>query len=366
MKQVFITGAGGFIGGRLVEMLKERNSVEIHILLRTVAKAARISRYPLHYFRGNITDKESLREAMQGCDTVVHCAHDFVRPDANLLAAELIAEQCILQGVKRLVYISTFSIYKGDHEGGINEESPVALTGEYALNKLAVEKKLLQYYKEAGLPVIILRPTIVYGPFAGAWTVGTINELKETRKIVPYNGERICNTVYVDDVAQSIIKAMEADDQLNGNCYLVSGSSAVTWREFYASHQLPGMQEPVYWSKADSDLWYTKLITSTRPSVKHSLKTDPISYLKKTPLYSLYKYFLKSEKLKKKLLVSKKRIPKALNYPTKDTFETLSCKSQVDVSKIRRDLGFTPAYSFSEGMKKTLLWIEWANLNCSS
>jgi nucleoside-diphosphate-sugar epimerase len=206
----------------------------------------------------------------------------------------------------------------------------------------------------------------VYGPFAGAWTVGTINEMKETRKIIPYDGEGICNTIYIDDVAHSIIKAMQADEQYNGISYLVSGPEAISWKKFYSAHQMPGMQEPVYWNRQDSDKWYAKLVNGSLPSVRHSLKKDPISFLKKTPVYSLYQHFLKSDTFRKKLLHSKERIPKPLNYPSRETFEHLTCKSQVDISKIRRDLKFVPQFEFREGMEKTLLWIDWANLNCNS
>lgn len=364
MNRIFITGAGGFIGGRLVEILKENGPADIHILLRSVSKAARISRYPLNFYKGNITDHSLLRSAMQDCDTVVHCAHDFANPDANLLAAEIIAHQCREQNIKRLVYISSFAVHRTDQDGSIDEKSPFVQYGEYALNKLAVEKKLMQFYHKWGLPLIILRPTVVYGPFAGTWTAGTIYEMKEKRKIVPYNGEGICNAVYVDDIAQSILNAIDADSQFNGNAYLISGPPpTVTWKEFYTSHMLPGLQAPVYWNKQDSDDWFARLINGAIPSVRHSLKKDPIAYLKKTPVYTLYQRFLKSQTLKKKLLQSKERMPKPLSYPSRETFENLSCKCHVDSIKIKRDLGFVSGYTFSEGMKKTLLWIEWANLN---
>ena len=139
MKRILITGAGGFIGGRLVEILKESANVEINILLRNIASAARISRYSLNYFKGSITNEESLKTSMHNCDAVVHCAHDFASPDANLKAADLIAKQCLELGVGKLIYISSFSIHRADAAETIHEQSALNENWNYAVNKIGIE-----------------------------------------------------------------------------------------------------------------------------------------------------------------------------------------------------------------------------------
>jgi nucleoside-diphosphate-sugar epimerase len=367
MKKILITGAGGFIGGRLVEVLKETMNPDINILLRNIEKAARISTYPLNYFKGSITNEESLNASMQGCDTVVHCAHDFANPEANLLAANLIANHCLQHGIKKLIYISSFAVHRSDTGVTIDEQSTLNEDWDYAINKSAIERTLIACYHQFGLPVIILRPTIVYGPFSAAWTTNTVTQMLGGRVVIPFNGERICNAVYIDDVVNAIIKALQSSSDCNGKSFIVSGPDAVTWKEYYNSFLLyAGINEPVFMNLQESEEWNVKLYTDQPVESKSLLFKDPISFLKKTPVYGFYKQLLKNPSLRKKLLSAKAAIPRPLIYPSKETFENFSCIGTADISKIKSELGFQPRFFFQEGIKKTLLWVDWANLNCDS
>ncbi len=364
MKRVLITGAGGFIGGRLVEILKETTVTEINILLRNIAKAARISRYPLHYYKGSIINEESLRTSMQGCDAVVHCAHDFTNPEINLQAADLIAKQCLTQGVSKLIYISSFAVHRNDANESINETSALNEQWDYAVNKIEVEKKLLSYHHQSGLPVIIFRPTIVYGPFSAAWTTNTVMQMLSGRVVVPFDGQRICNAVYIDDVVNAVVKTLQSNNNCEGKTFIVSGPEELTWKEYYNSFlSYAGVHRPVFMSDNESEEWCTKLNAHQPVETKISLIRDPISFLKRTPVYSLYQRMIKNPGIRKKLLSAKASMPGPLIYPSKETFETLSCMAKADTEKLRSELGFQPEISFKEGMRKTLLWAEWANLN---
>ena len=74
---------------------------------------------------------------------------------------------------------------------------------------------------------------------------------------------------------------------------------------------------------------------------------------------------LKNPSLRKKLISAKENIPRPIVYPDKDAFETLACIGKVDTTNLQNGLGFQPQVSFKEGMRKTLLWVKWANLNCN-
>jgi nucleoside-diphosphate-sugar epimerase len=363
--KVFVTGAGGFIGGRLVEILKESEKAEVHVLLRSIGKAARISKYSLAFFKGDITSREAVEKAMEGCDVVVHCAHDFSRQENNTKAAAIIAEASLKQGVKKFVYISSFAVHKTASGPELHEDSPLNNDWDYAVSKTQIENQFLSYYQKNNLPVVILRPTIVYGPFAGAWSIGVVNEMLENRLVIPYAGERICNTVYVDDVVQAIIKAIQADARCHGQAYLVSGPDAVTWNEFYKTYQQNlSLQEPVLLSAGESEKLYQSFTQSKPVAPKNSLSKDPITFLKKTPVYKLYQGLLKNEFLKSSLLSAKKNIPRPLVYPSKESFETLACTGKVSLEKATRELDYRPEYSFQKGMDKTISFLKWANLNC--
>jgi hypothetical protein len=119
----------------------------------------------------------------------------------------------------------------------------------------------------------------------------------------------------------------------------------------------------VYIDAEESEAWQKKLAGAGLITHKNSIIKDPVSFLKKTPVYTFYQKLLKNPFLRKKLLSAKGNIPRPLIYFDKNAFEIHACKGKVDISKIKKELGFEPAFTFSGGMKKTLSWIEWSNLN---
>src|SRR5262249_7428721 len=82
MKRVLITGATGFIGCRLAEVLVQ-HGVAVTGLVRTWANAARLTRLPVATVGGDLLDLDSVRAAMKGCDVVIHCAVDNRAYDAG-------------------------------------------------------------------------------------------------------------------------------------------------------------------------------------------------------------------------------------------------------------------------------------------
>src|SRR5437763_572241 len=73
--RVLITGATGFVGCRLARVLSD-SGVQVTGIVRSWHKAARVARLPITLAPGDVSDRRSLTDAMQGCDTVVHCALD--------------------------------------------------------------------------------------------------------------------------------------------------------------------------------------------------------------------------------------------------------------------------------------------------
>ncbi|MGI9287253.1 MAG: NAD-dependent epimerase/dehydratase family protein, partial [Pseudomonadales bacterium] len=71
-KTILVTGATGFIGGRLVERLVLEEGANVRALVRNFSSASRIARFPVAMIRGDLTEADKVREAMQGCDVVFH------------------------------------------------------------------------------------------------------------------------------------------------------------------------------------------------------------------------------------------------------------------------------------------------------
>src|SRR5262249_61659020 len=108
------------------------------------------------------------RSAMRGVDYVVNCV--WGSGEVNRLGTKNVLEAARQEGVKRLVHLSTISVF-GDRTGVIDEMTPLERSGsEYGDSKIDAEEMCWEYTRR-GLPIVVLRPTIVYGPFSENWTV---------------------------------------------------------------------------------------------------------------------------------------------------------------------------------------------------
>lgn len=226
---VAITGGSGFIGQRLLEMLSVQPDVaRVRSLSRRRNAAGGIAT--------RLESAGELQAALAGCDVLVHCAFDLFDLAANLRIARAVAEACLAVGA-RLIHVSTAAVHEPFSDGELDESSPLVLTGDaYQGTKLAVERELQHWVAERGLKVFILRPTIVYGPFGGAWTDGPVRELLTGSVVLPDGGQGLCNAVFVDDVCAAIMDALRADLP-SGEVCLISGPAPVQWRDFLGAYQ---------------------------------------------------------------------------------------------------------------------------------
>src|ERR1700732_688557 len=160
---LFVTGATGFIGGRVCERMRQAGVPKLRALVHGMHRAARIARMPVELCPGDLLDRESLRRALGEAKVVIHCglgpANSIVRGTENVLGVAHAA------GVKRFIHGSTAAIYGiTPPPGSETEDAPLGRTGDaYCDNKAAAEKVVLDYGKR-GVPVGILRPSLVGGP----------------------------------------------------------------------------------------------------------------------------------------------------------------------------------------------------------
>jgi nucleoside-diphosphate-sugar epimerase len=230
-RRVLVTGAGGFIGGRTVEILHASPGFEVVPSLRRWSTAARIGRLPLDPIRCDLLSEADVREAVTGIDQVVHCAvgdaRATVQGTRNLLQAAHAAE------VRRVVHLSTIDVY-GRTEGTIDESAPVVRTGrEYGDSKIEAEEVCREFVSK-GLDVVILRPTIVYGPFSDLWTVEFAERFRSGSWMLPPDAcQGRCNLVYVDDLVRAILLALDTPSDASGMAFNINGSDDLTWQEYF-------------------------------------------------------------------------------------------------------------------------------------
>jgi nucleoside-diphosphate-sugar epimerase len=232
-KTVFVTGATGFIGGRVCERLVQSGARDVRALVHTPKHAARIGRLPIQLCPGSLLDQSSLRQAMENAKVVIHCglgvARGIVKGTQNLLEA---AESA---GVERVVHMSTAAVYGlTPRPGSESEESPVPRTGDaYCDNKAEAEKVVLRFARR-GLPAVILRPSIVYGPYS-AWSTRLVQELKDHQAALIDGGNGACNTTYVDNLVDAIFLAVEREQGV-GQAFFITDGERITWGDFIRAH----------------------------------------------------------------------------------------------------------------------------------
>jgi nucleoside-diphosphate-sugar epimerase len=240
-KRVLVTGGTGFIGRRLVEALTVACNVDVRVMARNLARATGVARFPVELVRGDVSVAADVERAVEGCDLVFHCAaiaraNPETARAVNVGGTENVLSAALRASVERVVHISSLTVYGFPADGDLDETAPRQYQGmNYADTKLDAENIAFEYYERHGLPVSVIQPACVYGPFGGSWTQGVLNQLLDDRVILVGEGEGLANPVYVDDVVHGILLAA-VRDQAIGQAFLISDGDRVTWREFYGRY----------------------------------------------------------------------------------------------------------------------------------
>ncbi len=239
VRNLVITGADGFIGRRFIERYG-REYQRVTALVRSRPHPTR-ALPDVDYRMCDIADLSSLSSSVEHCDAIVHFAYDFANPLRNLDAARHLLTVCRNTGARRLVHLSTIAVYDQTGTGKMTEASPTAKYRDpYTHTKLQIEKVLSSGAGPAGVELVMLQPTIVFG-WGGSWTRTALEGCKSERVVLPRGGSGVCNYVYVDDVCQAVFKALAvAPDTAAGGPqtrrYIISGPDTVSWREFFQAH----------------------------------------------------------------------------------------------------------------------------------
>lgn len=223
-RHVFVTGATGFIGRRLVHALN-RAGAEVTVLTRSRASLASLPQ-AVRAKIGSMTDTAAMAKALAGQELVFNLAYD-VRATAaeNLAAFDVLLETCRKAGVKRIVHTSSIVVYDAWPGTDCDETGTMERPGgsPYRQAKIAMERRLM-----AGtLPTAILQPTIVWGPGSSLWTDGFARALLAGGVVIP-SPEGICNGVFVDDLVQACMKAALVPG-LGQERFVISGAEPFPW-----------------------------------------------------------------------------------------------------------------------------------------
>ncbi len=225
---LFVTGASGFIGRRVVQLLSH-HGYKIRVLVRRVPSEAFDSSVELVV--GDLTRPETYGSYLNGAWGIVHAGltDDF---SADVQATSMLHQLGSEAGVRRFVHLSSIVIY-GDPPNGIVIEDtlPLPTSDTYSRTKLAIEEALRT---RSGIPeLVILRLGCVYGPGGGWWTGGLLNLMERGRVIAVNGGNGTANLVHVEDVAAIVLLAVTHSNPLSG-AFNVTDGMPVPWRRYFS------------------------------------------------------------------------------------------------------------------------------------
>ncbi|MEU6079650.1 SDR family NAD(P)-dependent oxidoreductase [Streptomyces sp. NPDC047108] len=179
-RTVLVTGAEGFIGSTLVDLLVERGArVRALVHYKPYAAAGHLAHHlgpdsPVETLAGDVRDAGRVMDAVEGCDTVFHLAaligipYSYASPESyvqtNVTGTQNIAGACRRHGVRRLVHTSTSEVYGTARTVPIAEDHPLQPQSPYSASKIGADMMALSYAHAFDLPVTVVRPFNTYGP----------------------------------------------------------------------------------------------------------------------------------------------------------------------------------------------------------
>ncbi|MEN8650832.1 GDP-mannose 4,6-dehydratase [Streptomyces sp. 21So2-11] len=185
-RRVVVTGAEGFIGSTLVDLLVERGAhVRAFVHYKPYGEKGFLAHHlgssRVEMLAGDVRDAGRVSDAVQGCDTVFHLAaligipYSYESPGAyvqtNVVGTENVAEACRRHSVRRLVHTSTSEVYGTALTAPISEAHPLQPQSPYSASKIGADMTALSFHHAFELPVTVVRPFNTYGPRQSARAV---------------------------------------------------------------------------------------------------------------------------------------------------------------------------------------------------
>ncbi len=386
-RKVLVTGATGFIGGRLVEKLVLDTGAQVRAFVTGYARAVRIARFDVELATGDLTSPEDVRAAVRGCDVVFHCAYGS-RGDAasqrrvNVEGTRHVLEASRDEGVDRVVHVSTVAVYGNPGDGDLDETAPREYSGDVYADSKRDAEEVVEAYAREGVPAVIIQPTVVYGPFGPAWTQRVIERLRSRRVILVDEGQGLCNAVYVDDVVDAMLLAATRPG-VEGEAFLISGAEPTTWRDFYRAYEeMLGETSTVSMSwaearahaakgKGQGGSWTDVFRTLVgQPDLRRAVRQAPggaalggigrriVSGLRARPSNGDTTGRATSEGAKDAGNGGKRPVQR-IDSRQADLFRA---RTRVRIDKAKLVLGYEPQFDLKRGMARTEAWARWAKL----
>ncbi len=318
VKTVLVTGANGFIGSRVCQLLVA-SGYAVRIICRQTSDLSLIQDIPYAKFIGDITDPDTLGAAVSGVDYIIHLAGLVkAKTEAAFFRVNQYGTLCLLNAVKnnnldlkKFVLISSVAASGPASDIPRKESDPPAPITTYGRSKLAGEEATRPFRDL--IPIAVVRPPAVYGP--GDQAILTVFDVVN-KGLRPYmaGGNNRVQMVYVDDLARGIKAAMESDRSA-GETYFIADTQSYSVREMM---DIIGRLLDKKGIGITIPMWLLKIIAFFSETF--------FKMIGRTPMFSRQKV------------------------------RDLTTDWKLDVSKARDHLDFETAVDFPEGARITIEW----------
>jgi nucleoside-diphosphate-sugar epimerase len=276
-------------------------------------------------YRGELSDAALVRQAVVEADVIIHCAAKVgdwgpAEPyrQVNVEALRVLLDACKGQAISRFILMSSLGVYATRHHHGTDETDPLPRWHHdaYSQTKVEAEHLAMHYYKEWGVPVVILRPGFVYGPRDLTVMPRIISALRNHRLRYPGGGEAALNTIFVSNLVDAVFLAVEPEKAV-GQAYNLTDGEYVSKRRFIGA-------------------------IADAMGLPHPTRTPPM-WLAWTVTWC-------AEKLAKLRGATKAPL---FNFPR---LKFIGYNLDFSIQKAMDDLGYRPRVNFEEAIGETLDW----------
>jgi nucleoside-diphosphate-sugar epimerase len=323
-----ITGATGFIGGRLAVRLA-RDGWQVRCLVRPTSDISRLHGLDVETVAGDLQAPESLVRAVDGCRVVFHCGamvSDWATVDeiarVNVRGTQNVLTAAVAASVERFIHFSTTDIY--GHRGGemIDESySACRFSNWYAQTKLTAERTIWRAQEDRGVGAVVLRPATVYGPRSREVVGEIARALRNGNMVLIDGGRTVAGLVYVENLVDAAVLAAAHDDAV-GQAFNVTDGLEVTWRQF-TNDLAHGLDYPI-----------------ARWSVPFGVANSLAVVLEHG-----YRMLRRTAGVTTRPLLSRQAV------------HVLGNDQRFSNDKIRNVLGWAPRTSYAGGLEATLAWL---------
>jgi len=322
MKKICITGATGFLGGYLVELFSKQG-YKVIAFGRNEIKGQKLHKENVIFVKGYLENRDDVYKVIKGCDYVVHAGalssawgkpSDFY--DSNVLGTKHVLKACKHYKVKRMVFVSSPSIYTRPENQVDVSEDQVNMTSKlnYYIQTKIMAEKLVE--KANGFEKVIIRPRGLFGIGDPSIIPRLLNVNRKVGLPLFNSGENLVDVTYVENVAHSIHLALKVEG-IDGQAYNITNGQPLPFKT---------------------------LLTMFIDEIGEEAKYLKLNYKLLFAVFSIV------EHIYKKLGIQKEPIF------TKYTLMTLGFSQTLSIEKAQKQLGYEPLYSIEEGVR---IYGEW-------